>query len=54
LKTPDGSAPFVRRERPGRWKETPGVPASGFFGNEKKKNERGMKKASVSSQIRRT
>jgi hypothetical protein len=54
VKTPDGSAPFERRERPGRWKETPGVPASYFFGIEKRKNERGMKKARASSQIRRT
>jgi hypothetical protein len=53
LKTPNGSAPFEKRETPSRWKETPGVQASGFFGNEKKKNGRGMKKASASSQIRR-
>jgi hypothetical protein len=53
LKTPDGSALFAKRETPGRWKETPGVPASGFFGDWKEKNERGMKKASASSHIQR-
>jgi hypothetical protein len=38
---------------PSRWKETPGVPASCFFGGKKKKNGRGMKKAGASSHIRR-
>jgi hypothetical protein len=38
---------------PGRWKETPGVPAFHFFGAGKKKNERGMKKAGASSHIQR-
>jgi hypothetical protein len=51
LETPDGSAPFVKRETPSRWKETPGVPAFCFFGDGKKKNERGMKKAGASSHI---
>jgi hypothetical protein len=34
-----------------RWKETPGVPVSGFFGGEKMKNERGRKKKGTSSQV---
>jgi hypothetical protein len=38
---------------PSRRKETLGVLAFCFFGDEKKKNERGMKKAGASSKIRR-
>jgi hypothetical protein len=51
-KTPDGSAPFEKREMPGHWKETPGVWVFCFFGGKKGKNERGMKKAGASSHIR--
>jgi hypothetical protein len=36
-----------------RWKETLEVPTSRFFGVEKEKSERGMKKAGASSNIRR-
>jgi hypothetical protein len=53
LETPDGSASFAKREKPSRWKETPEVPAFCFFGDRKRKNERGMKKAGASSQIQR-
>jgi hypothetical protein len=51
-KTPSGSAPFARRERPSRRKETPRVSAFCLFGGGKRKDGRGMKKESASSKIR--
>jgi hypothetical protein len=51
--TPGGQAPFERGERQGRWKESPEVPVSCFFGDKKAKGERGMKKAGASSKIQR-
>jgi hypothetical protein len=51
--TPSGQAPFERGERQGRWKESPEVPVTCFFGGKGEKNERGMKKAGASSKIQR-
>jgi len=51
--TPSRSAPFERGEMPGRWKESPGTPLSGLFGDGKGKSERGRRKEETSSHIRR-
>jgi len=52
-KTPGRWAPFVRREMPGRWKESLGAPRLGFFGNATEKSERGREKGKASSNIQR-